>query len=331
MSTTLSIPPATRERLANPAAPGQRHAEIVRVVSSLIANGQDGEVVFCQLRPNYAADVPDAEIRDVIRWAKNRFPPGSRNTAGAFRKPVVVLPCNPHPGKHADNRPPLTPETAVCRFLNGFTCDEVDLWEASPVRLTARFETDAETLLSAHYLPGESVNIVSRYTVTGEKARPNGCGETATREQWLSAFRENGPPVSDSGVWIRPNPTDGTGISDANVACFRFALVEFDSIPISLQVPFLAKLPLAIAAVITSGGKSLHAWILISARNAVEYHTAVAELFQILAPFGIDKANRNPSRLSRLPGTTRKIGAASDNRQRLLYLNPFPVTAKIIR
>jgi hypothetical protein len=37
---------------------------------------------------------------------------------------------------------------------------------------------------------------------------------------------------------------------------------------------------------------------------------------------GIDPRNKNPSRLSRLPGARREIGAVDCGKQRVLYLNP---------
>jgi hypothetical protein len=62
----------------------------------------------------------------------------------------------------------------------------------------------------------------------------------------------------------------------------------------------------------------------VDARDAVEYRAIVARMLELLARFGIDGKNKNPSRLSRLPGARREIGAAGDGVQRLLYLNPNP-------
>ena len=330
MSQTLSIPRSTHESLTHPAPPGQRHSEIVRVACSLIAAGFNGDAIFYQLRPNYGPDVPDSEIRGVIAWAEKRIPRTDAFSSAGFPKHSIGDLNAKKNGETPPETLPADPETAVSRYLNGFSCEEVDLWEASPVRLTEPFETDPETLLNAVYGPDDNINIVNRFGINAGKAHPDGAGTTAKRAKWLAIFRENGPPTAESGVWIRINPTDGRGIADANVANYRFALVEFDTIPISLQLPLLARIPVPIAAIITSGGKSLHAWISIQAQNAEEYRGIVSDLFKALGVFGIDSANRNPSRLSRLPGTTRRIGSAADSRQRLLYLNPNPLTAKII-
>jgi hypothetical protein len=128
-----------------------------------------------------------------------------------------------------------------------------------------------------------------------------------------------------SGAWLRQNPVDGQGVADANVTAFRFALIESDILPLDLQLSLLAKVPLPIAAILTSGGASLHAWVQVDATDADDYRKTVSKMLEILAKFGVDGKNKNPSRLSRLPGAMRHIGAnGEDGRQRLLYLNPDP-------
>jgi hypothetical protein len=126
------------------------------------------------------------------------------------------------------------------------------------------------------------------------------------------------------------NPVDGCGVADVNVTAFRFALVESDTLPLELQLPLFARLPLPVAAVIGSGGRSVHAWVKVDARDADEYRATVAQMLALLARFGVDGKNKNPSRLSRLPGARREIGAAGDGVQRLLYLNPKPEGRSIL-
>jgi RecA-family ATPase len=56
-----------------------------------------------------------------------------------------------------------------------------------------------------------------------------------------------------------------------------------------------------------SGGRSLHAIVRVDASDAEEYRKRVDYIYDYLDKNGlkVDKANRNPSRLSRLPGVTR--------------------------
>ena len=129
---------------------------------------------------------------------------------------------------------------------------------------------------------------------------------------------------------MRMNPVDGKGVADANVTTFRFALIEIDCVPVELQLALLAKLKLPIAAILTSGGKSAHAWVWVDAASVDEYRVTVSAMLGMLARFGVDGKNKNPSRLSRLPGAVRTIGAAGDGRQWLLYLNSQPKQQSIL-
>jgi hypothetical protein len=74
--------------------------------------------------------------------------------------------------------------------------------------------------------------------------------------------------------------------------------------------------------ILTSGGKSVHAWVRINAPDRASYRSKVGQMFALLERFGVDQANKNPSRLSRLAGAQRRIGVTGDGRQRLLYFNP---------
>jgi RecA-family ATPase len=122
----------------------------------------------------------------------------------------------------------------------------------------------------------------------------------------------------EAGAWIRFNPVDGEGVKNENITKFKFALVESDTLPIAEQDVMFRKLELPIAALVHSGGKSLHAIVRIDAEDYTEYRKRVAFLYDFLEKNGvtIDKQNRNPSRLSRMPGVTR-----NGNRQYLVATN----------
>jgi RecA-family ATPase len=109
------------------------------------------------------------------------------------------------------------------------------------------------------------------------------------------------------GAWIRFNPVDGKGVKNENVTRFKYALVESDDMPIHEQDALYRKLELPIACLVHSGGKSLHAIVKVDASDYKEYQKHVNYLYGYLEKNGlkIDTANRNPSRLSRMPGVTR--------------------------
>lgn len=111
----------------------------------------------------------------------------------------------------------------------------------------------------------------------------------------------------EAGAWIRFNPLDGHGCADANVIAHRYALVESDSVSVERQHAIYQKLELPCAAIVHSGGRSLHAIVRIDAPDFKEYQKRVDFLYDVCKRNGlhIDRQNRNPSRLSRLPGATR--------------------------
>lgn len=110
-----------------------------------------------------------------------------------------------------------------------------------------------------------------------------------------------------AGVWIRFNPLDGNGVSDANVTDCRYALVECDEGSVEKQVALIKALNLPCKFVVHSGGHSAHALVHIDAGNdQKEYRKRVEFLYKTCREHGL-KADKtgNPSRLSRMPGVFR--------------------------
>lgn len=110
-----------------------------------------------------------------------------------------------------------------------------------------------------------------------------------------------------AGAWIRFNPLDGQGVKNDNVTAFRYALVESDSTDLEKQQAIMRELELPIACLVYSGNKSLHAIVRIDADTYDEYRKRVNYLYDVCAKngLGVDSANKNPSRLSRMPGVWR--------------------------
>ena len=120
------------------------------------------------------------------------------------------------------------------------------------------------------------------------------------------------------GGWIRFNPLDGDGVKNENVTEYRYALVECDTLPVERQQELIIQLQLPVACLVTSGGKSVHAITHIDADSLDEYRKRVEFLYAFCEKHGlpVDKANKNPSRLSRMPGLMR-----NGKRQQLLRTN----------
>ncbi len=127
----------------------------------------------------------------------------------------------------------------------------------------------------------------------------------------LSKYKDIGAALGDFnpevGAWIRFNPLDGKDIKDANVSAFRYALIESDTLAIEKQAAIYEEMELPIVALVHSGKKSLHAIVRIEATTKEEYRERVNFLHKACESNGlqIDKQNKNPSRLSRMPGVMR--------------------------
>lgn len=111
----------------------------------------------------------------------------------------------------------------------------------------------------------------------------------------------------EAGAWIRFNPLDGKGVKNDNVTDYRFALVESDDMEIDRQNAIIRELELPVACLVHSGKKSLHAIVRIDADTYDEYRKRVDYLYNVCRKNGlkVDSQNRNPSRLSRMPGVMR--------------------------
>lgn len=111
----------------------------------------------------------------------------------------------------------------------------------------------------------------------------------------------------DAGAWIRFNPLDGKGVKNENVTEFRYALVESDELEIERQNAIIRELELPVACLVYSGKKSLHAIVRVDAADYSEYRKRVDYLYSICQKNGlkVDTQNKNPSRLSRIPGVER--------------------------
>ena len=195
-------------------------------------------------------------------------------------------------------------------WIEGKEIQEPKNWD--PVKDLIRY---LETLFEA----GENVGYV---TQSWEKTDEKGTRWLPTKGNWdrtagqliqelNKCNGDIGAVVGDynpeAGAWIRFNPLDGKDCKNENVTDFRYALVESDAMDLDQQNALIRELELPVAALVFSGKKSLHAIVKIEAADYREYRQRVEYLYNICKKNGLklDTQNKNPSRLSRMPGVTR--------------------------
>lgn len=229
----------------------------------------------------------------------------------------------------------ITKGTIIKRAMdNGFdpinSADGVMDWvdEIQTDAVPEQHDPDFKRFINALFKPDDLVSycLKSKQNENG-KWQPSAVGVLGRKakdiirdfEHYNGNIREAlGDYNSDAGGWIRFNPVDGQGVKSENVTDYRYALVESDEGDPLMQLKKIYELALPCKAIIHSGGKSIHAIVHIGAKTEEEYRERVRFLFQTLTDqgFNVDTANKNPNRMTRMPGLKR-----GNNYQKLLQLN----------
>lgn len=124
---------------------------------------------------------------------------------------------------------------------------------------------------------------------------------------------------------------------------FRFLVLESDKADMRYWLAFLAQVPVRIAAITTSGGRSIHTLVRVDCRTAVEFAQMKANMAPFLAGvqvFGVDTGPMNVLAPTRLPGCWREGKVTMPTKpgerwgffpfkggaklQKLLYVQPNP-------
>lgn len=201
----------------------------------------------------------------------------------------------------------------------------------------------------ALYEPDEKVLIFTRFTSQGDFLYWTGHGSFRLGDrEGVRAVRSELPDRARCGVWFLCNPVDGgwhaakfledgarklSRRSEAAVTSWRYLVLESDELAPSEWLRVLAALRLAIVAIYTSGGKSIHALVRVAADAKPEWDHMRNELSPLMTAVGADGAAMSGVRLTRLPFTLRMGSEKRDGtytawttpgRQELLWLDPAP-------
>ena len=181
------------------------------------------------------------------------------------------------------------------------------------------------------YVPGEKVVILDVFKSQGQALWT--CIAPPFDARGLDAFRTG----KLNGVWFLAQPVSGeyaeTGTLNRNgtphssrrswrtVTRWRYMVIESDTANPGHWLATLAQLPLPIAAITTSGGKSIHALVRLDAESKKEWDDIADMLQPMLVTLGADRKALSAVRLTRLPCCER---VEKGSLQTLLYLNGSP-------
>ena len=138
-------------------------------------------------------------------------------------------------------------------------------------------------------------------------------------------------PAGPDGVWFLPQPVDGafhpnprlggkrSRRSEESVRAWRYAVLESDEADSDQWLRCLVQMPLRIACICESGGRSVHALVRVDAASKGDWDAKVGSIKPVLVTLGADAGALSAVRLTRLPQAVR-----GERVQRLLYLNPAP-------
>ena len=203
-----------------------------------------------------------------------------------------------------------------------------DAEEVAPLFEAGHEVEELRSFLAALFEPDEHIGYVTECEYDEEKDKWQPCRRGVYSRTMGDVYDavykggiENGLSCTinaEAGAFVRINPLDGKGVSNTNVTAFRHALVESDTMTKGKFAAIVKQLNLPVVALVDSGNKSLHAIVRIDATDDKQYRERVELLYSRCKKNGIDvdEANKNPSRMTRMPGVMR-----NGNRQFLAGLS----------
>lgn len=272
--------------------------------------------------------VPAREISSAVNNAAlTAWQP--RNQAADFRK--ADRSCYLSLEQHPTSAPPPEYDPDL---LERFATQVADIVDESYLAKRSKFtcwNRMPAGVLHKLYRPGEKVLVFGMFESQGQTiwTHPGLIGDLAT----LNSYREG-----YENVWFLIQPVDGeyhwnpregksSRRSEESVTAWRYVVAESDLAPPLLWLKALVQLPLPIAAIYSSGKKSIHVLIRVDADSKAQWDRAVKELSPGLVRLGADRGALSAVRLSRLPNCRR---GETEQFQALYYLDDDPDSAPIL-
>lgn len=251
------------------------------------------------------------------------------------------------PAPKREERKRVYDERLLEMFANGCrqAIDREWLAERSPVRVEWGNRAGlALDVLSFLYRPEDLVLCFKRRWSQGDFGVYNGKGWRLSNERGIKAVRSEIPTESNAGMLLMACPVDGqwrivTGAYEKDgkpkwtrragtcVTRFPYMVLESDSAPVDLWLRALSLLELRIAAIFSSGGKSVHTLVRVDALSKAEFDSCSRLVAEVLGSMGADPQALKGLPMSRVPGVLRR---ETGRVQELWYLDPDPGWARLV-
>ena len=253
----------------------------------------------------------ETELVHKIRSAANTAHPQPRRFLTEHKCQRMVLPSKPKFKPVILKR--IANKVSTIKDVVGF------LAKQSPVAVDWQ---DSSSVLRQLYGAGEKVLIFSNLKSQGQLLWDANLSDDL-QPQLL--------PTGNEGVWFLPQPVSGgfypnprlagkiSRRSEEAVTAWRFAVLESDEADADDWLRCLVQMPLRIASICESGGRSIHALVRVDAASKEDWDRLMTPIKPVLITLGADPGALSAVRLSRLPQAMR-----GERCQRLLYLNPQP-------
>ena len=203
------------------------------------------------------------------------------------------------------------------------------------------------SVLHELYRPGEKVVIFDVYKSQGQAVwthtgPPFDAGE-------LDSFTKG----KREGTWFLNQPITGEFVPDGTtnpdgtahmtrrsyrtVTSWRYLVLESDKADPAQWLAMICQMPIPIAAIYSSGGKSIHTLVKVDAESKAEFDELIARISYDMITLGADRKAMTAVRLTRLPCCER-LGKMDGEQyvkfpqpalQRLIYLNGSPTCSPI--
>lgn len=301
-----SIPPA----ISGSGGHNQTFSVAMALVEGFALSTAEAQSLMTEYSQRCDPPWTEREIQHKLEDAERKADPAKRGKLirKGVRYKISSAPSSPASKPSSKQRP----EPKAKRYE---VSDAIEMPDPSP--------DGARRFIREAFQEGEGIRIAVARNGEDGRELPKDAGITLSREEWLRKLdQHDGNPngflktSERNGLFVSINPMRIGGSRDADVTCYRHALLEFDNISPHEQWGIVTASRIPCTAVIFSGRKSIHAWVKVDAVDRRTFDERVKVLYQHFAEYSPDEKNKNPSRFSRLPNCER--GAS---RQELLALN----------